>query len=107
MHLLDAFQQLVALGQLVQQLLAATHLQDAWGGFGSLHGLHEISSRQPCIKPNGPDRARNAQAVACLCWHCNKGRSTPVLATHTVLPKLGTANALCAGHSTIPDVPAS
>ena len=38
-YLLDTFQQLVAFCELVQQFLAATHLQDTRRGFGSLHCL--------------------------------------------------------------------
>lgn len=38
-HLLNALQQLVALIELIQQLLAGTGLQDPRACFGSLHGL--------------------------------------------------------------------
>ena len=39
-HLLHTLQEFVAFSELIQKLLAATHLEYAWAGLCSLHCLH-------------------------------------------------------------------
>ena len=88
LYLLDAFKELVAFCELIQQLLAATDLQDAWCRLGSLHCLQHSACLATATCPRCKYNTTADQLHGSRRFHPRPCSGTQQILLHVQMPAL-------------------